>query len=189
MKNYSLYIRDICSDKMFEYPCFNSNINFLKGKKVSVFGDNYDCIVDFFKSYEASVTPNPDNKGTSFTQIGVVLPKNISEDTEQGYYQILDYYVETLQLLIHKMTGVDEFTHIVVILPYHADEIGSSFIQMANYAVYGLVKGLGELNAPRRIFINGIIPSENTTKESLNNWVRFLSSNNANNVVGQVIKL
>ena len=189
MNNFRLFVKETCSDKMFEYPCFNSNISFLEGKKVSVFGENNDIVPSFFKSLKANVTINPTNKETSFSQIGVILPNGNNDDTEDGYYNILDYYVETLQLLIHKMSGVDEYTHIVIILPPHADEVGISFIQMANHAVYGLVKGLGELNAPRRIFINGIIPSEHTQSEVLLNWVRLLCSNNANNIVGQVIKL
>ncbi len=189
MNNYRLYVKDACSDKMFEYPCFNSNTNFLEGKKVSVFGDECEDIVSYLKRLNANVTLNPSNKETSFSQIGLVFPKIVNEDTDVGYYQTLDYYVETLQLLIHKLSGIDEFTHIVVILPFHSDEIGSNLLQMANYAVGGLVKGLGEINAPRHVFINGIIPSESTRKEMLNNWVRFLSSNNSNNIVGQLFKL
>lgn len=182
-------MKDICSDKMFEYPCFNSNTNFLDGKKISVFGNNSEDIVAYLKRNNANVTSNPSNKDTSFSQIGIVLPQKVTEDTEIGYYKILDYYVETLQLLIHKLTGVGEFTHIVVLLPPHSDEIGTTFLQMAYYAVYGLVKGLGEINAPRRVFINGIIPSENTEKDILYKWICLLSSNNSNNIVGQVIKL
>ena len=189
MKSIRLYVKDSCSDKMFEYPCFNSNTNFLGGKKVSVFGDNCEGIVDYLKLYNAVVTLNPSNKETSFSQIGIVLPKGAADNTEEGYYQILDYYVETLQLLIHEQSGVDEFTHIVVVLPPHSDEIGISFIKMAYYAVYGLIKGLGEINAPRRVFINGIILNEETNESILKDWIRLLSSNNSNNIIGQVIKL
>ncbi len=189
MKNYRLYVKDTCSDKMFEYPFFNSNTNFLEGKKICVFGDNFEDIVAFFNSNNANVASNPTNKECSISQIGVVLPQTVNEDTETGYYQILDYYVETLQLLIRNMTGVAGFSHIVVVLPAHSDEMRTSLIQMAYYAVYGLIKGLGELNAPRRIFINGIIISEDLKKDTYYSWVSFLSSNNSNNVVGQVFKL
>lgn len=189
MNGFKLFVKDTCSDKMFEYPCINSNNNILDGKKVSVFGNECDKIVEFLRICNANVTFNPSNKETSFSQIGIVFPKDVKEDTEEGYYHIVDYYVETLQLLIHKMSGVDEFTHIVAVLPPQSDEMGISFHKMAYYAVYGLVQGLGELNAPQRIIINGIIPSDSTNSDLLINWIKFLSSNNANNIVGQIIKL
>lgn len=189
MKNFSLFVTDSCSDRLFDYPCVNPNSNYLTDKKISLFGDNCEDVAAFFMAHHANVIINPSNKDTSFSQLGIVLPIGISEDTEQGYYRVLDYYVETLQLLIHKLAGTDEYTHIVVLLPPHSDEMDISFLRMAYYAVYGLVMGLGKLNAYKRVFINGIIPSENLAEDTLFRWVKFLLSDNSNNIVGQVIKL
>ena len=74
MKNYRLFSREICSDKMFEYPLYNPNYNFLDGEKICIIGsDTYDLSF-FFKSYGAVVLINPSNSEVINSKIGILLP-------------------------------------------------------------------------------------------------------------------
>lgn len=189
MKNIHFITTDGCNDKLFNYPCVNSNSQFLQGKKVCVF-DNYDIVEEsWFTDLGGMFFLNPSNDDISFANIGVIAPVIPSEDSEEGYYEIIDYYVEKLQLLIHKQKGSGGFNHILVLLPSHSDECSTSLCRMAYYAIYGLIKGLGETNAKYGIFINGIILGEDNNQDLLKQWTIFLCSDNTNNIVGQIIKL
>lgn len=188
MKNIRFIQKEVYNDKLFDYPCINSNSRFLQNKKVCIFDTDNIVNTEWFTELGTDVLINPDNGNVSFFNIGIVAPIKANTDDDKGYYQIIDYYIETLQLFIHKLKDMPGFNHIVVILPEHSDEYSTSLIQMAYYAVYGLIKGLGERYAPYGLFINGIILNKDPRK-GLQNWLFLLSSDNSNNIVGQVFKL
>lgn len=191
MKNIYLLTTDGCNDKLFNYPCVDLNSYFLQGKQVCVFDNNSIINKSWFTELGGSIILNPSNKDTSYAEIGIIAPPAViqSEDDEKEYYEIIDYYVEKLQLLINKQKGTGGYNHVLVILPPHSDECGTSLKRMAYYAVYGLIKGLGAINAQYGVFINGIILGESENDELLKYWTTILCSDNANNIVGQIIKL
>ena len=80
------------------------------------------------------------------------------------------------------------FHHIVVMLPQESNVPSVKLNMMAYYAIYGLVKGLGELYAPKGIFVNGLMPSKNISSIA-SEWLSFLLSNNSNNIVGEIVSL
>ena len=103
MKNIYLLTTDGCNDKLFNYPCVDLNSYFLQGKQVCVFDNNSIVNKSWFTELGGSIILNPSNKDTSYAEIGIIAPPAViqSEDDEKEYYEIIDYYVEKLQLLIN----------------------------------------------------------------------------------------
>lgn len=189
MKNIHFITIDGCNDMLFNYPYIDSNSRYLQGKTICAFDNNQIIKESWFTELGGAIYTNPLNDETSFADVGIITPVMPSEDSEEGYYEIIDYYVEKLQLLIHRQKSSDVFNHILVILPSHSDECSTSLRRMAYYAIYGLIKGLGETNAQYGVFINGIILGEDNNQDLLKQWTTFLCSDNANNIIGQIIKL
>lgn len=189
MKNRYFYTSEGCLEKLLDYPCLDSNTRIFQGKKASVFDTNEMVRTEWLSSLGAEVTVNPTNKETSFSNIGIISQIAIKENSEEGYFKVLDYYIPLLQLLIHKMKGLSGFNHIVVILPQGSDKCGTSLCQMAAYSVYGLIKGLGELYAPYGLFINAIVLNEDSDESNFRDMLVLLCSDNSNNIVGQVFSI
>ena len=189
MKNFKFYQKEVVNDKLFEYPCVDSNGKYLDGRKTLLF--NSVGYIDASKLEElgAEVYIDPNNDEMSFPRIGVIAPVETKETNEKAYYHILDYYIHTLQTIIHKMGASKGYNHIVVLLPSGANQCHSDLEGMAYYAVYGLIQGLGAMYAPIGIFINGIVLSETNNVKLTTDWIAFLASDNACNMVGQVICL
>ena len=133
---------------------------------------------------------NPSRNETSFSNVGIIAPNTYGQDTEDSYFDILNYYIEHLQLLIHKQKGIAGFKHILVVLPAESDKCSTKLNKMAFYSIYGLIKGLGEMYAQYGLYINGLmLPTESVVENQTNMWIRFLATDNSNNIVGQVIKI
>ena len=188
MKNFRIKV-DGCKDSMFDYPCVDANSNYLLGKKISIITSNEIVDPSWFEGVGAMVLINPENKDTSFTNVGIVMPCSVISDNEEGYYQVMDYYIQTLQLFVHKQKTLPGFKHLIVVLPAKSDEYSTSLIRMAYYAVYGLVKGLGKMYGPYGLFVNGIILNENNPQKNLQDRLLLMASDNSCNIIGQVFKL
>lgn len=186
MKNY-YFEKEKIEKRLFKYPCVDTNTRFLSNKKICVFGNN-DCIpLSSLENIGACVLLNPGNKDTSFSNIGIVFPPKTTKQGEELYFEILDYYVEILQLLVHKQKSVEGYRHIVVIMPPEANKYSIEYDMMAYYAIYGLTKGLGKRYAEYGLFVNGLIT--NLSNPMAIEYIRYLVSDNACNIVGQVIEI
>lgn len=173
--------------RLFKYPCVDTNSLFLSDKTICVFGNN-DCTpISSLENLGARILFNPENKDTSFSDIGIVFPPKTTKQGEELYFEILDYFVEILQLLVHKQKSVGGYKHIVVILPPEANKYSTEYDMMAYYAIYGLTKGLGKRYGEFGLFVNGLITNLSNPKAI--EYIRFLVSDNACNIVGQVIEI
>ena len=117
-------------------------------------------------------------------QIAVVMPNN-----GHDYYEVLDYYIHTLQKLVLSMKSKHNFKHLIVVLPPKSDEYSTELPKMAHYSIYGLIKGLGKMYAPYSLLVNGIILNENDPIKNLQERILYLASDNSCNTVGQIFKL
>lgn len=189
MKKIRLFSIERCPDNNFKYPCVDSNTDFLAGKNVCIFDESGLIKKEWFFKSDATLKYNPSNDETSFAQVGIICPCVIENDDREAYFKILDYYISLLQLLIYKMKWTNDFSHIVVVLPAESDVYSTSLSRMAFYSIYGLIKGVAETNAPYGVYINGIILSKDYDEDVLKDWVTFLSSDNANNIIGQLFKI
>lgn len=189
MKNYKFFQSQAFKDKLLNYPCVDSNTAYFSGRKINVVGNTDYLDIERLSILGAEVHVNSTNKELSFTNVGILSVPFITTTSIECYYQILDYYIQNLQVFVHKMKGLEGYNHIVVILPPHSEESSIELDRMAYYAVYGLVKGLGELYAPHGLFINGIVLNDDPNEKYITEWVTYLSSDNSCNTVGQVICL
>ena len=189
MINFKFYQKEIVNEKLFEYPCVDSNGRFLDCRKTIAFNTGGYINTSKLEALGAEVYIDPQNLDMAYPRIGIVAPIEINETNEKAYYQILDYYIHTLQTITHKMGASKGYNHIVVLLPPGANQCHSDLEGMAYYAVYGLIQGLGAIYAPKGIFINGIVLSEINNVELTTDWTAYLASDNACNMVGQVICL
>jgi NAD(P)-dependent dehydrogenase (short-subunit alcohol dehydrogenase family) len=76
---------------------------------------------------------------------------------------------------------------IVFVLPPHVLTPSTEYAQMSAFAVAGAVKGLALLFAPKGIVVNGIVLGDRKDYETIADWIVFLASNNARNIVGELI--
>lgn len=186
MKNY-YFEKEKIEKRLFKYPCVDASTLFLSNKKICIFGNN-DCIpIGTLENFGARILFNPDNKDTSFSNIGIVFPPKTTKLDEELYFEILDYYVDTLQLLVHKQKSIEGYKHIVVVLPPNANKYSTKYDMMAYYAIYGLTKGLGKCYGEYGLFINGLIT--NISNPLAIEYIRYLVSDNACNFVGQVVEI
>ena len=181
----SLFVKnESCSDHLFKYPCKDPNSRYLAKRTVVVYDNSSIVKAEWFTELGAEVLINPSDDEMSKAKIAVVMPNN-----GNGYYEVLDYYIQTLQKLVSSMKSKHNFKHIIVVLPAKSDEYSTELSHMAHYAVYGLVKGLGKTYAKNSLFINGIILNEKDPLKFLQERLVYLASDNSCNTVGQIFKL
>lgn len=185
MKNYTFFKTDYFEEKLFDYPCVDANTEYLKGNKATFIGCEGYVDISAFEKKGAQIL----NNHSADSSICVVAPPIVTKEDEAAYYDILDYYVLTIQKAVNNMLNRDGFNHLVVLLPCESDKTSTDLKRMAYYAVFGLVKGLALRYAPKGLFVNGIVMSEKPNVEQITEWALYLSSNNSNNTVGQDIIL
>lgn len=179
-------VQEKARESLIDYPCVNPNGKFLEGKKISLFGNNLSSIQSVYESLGGHTFLNPDYSEMSFSNVGVIRCKKNSCDNPDAYYDILEYFIKTMQKLIHKMKYVQGFKHIIVILPKGSDKPGAEYYKMAYYSIYGMVKGLAKEYAQYGLFVNGIIENQNMSGEIMRNYLELLASDNSCNIVGQI---
>ena len=185
MNSIYLFQKEYCPDDLFQYPCKDPNGKHLERRTVVIYDKNSIINSDWFKDCGAAdVFINPSDEEMAKAKIAVVMPNG-----GKDYYDVLDYYIHTLQKLVRSMKSKHNFKHIIVVLPPKSDEYSSELVRMAHYSVYGLIKGLGKMYATHRLFINGIILDEKEPLKFLHERVVYLASDNSCNTVGQVFKL
>lgn len=191
MRIFRFFQINTVKDKLFEYPCVDSNSAFLSGKKVCLFNATDFVNVEKFIDLGAEVVINPSYEQLIKVRCAVLsFPRlNNQDDGRDLYYEILDYYIHNLKHLIYKMQNSEGFSHLLVVLPKYSNQYCSTLRGMAYYAIYGLIKGLGKVYAPQGVFVNGILYDEMTEKSLLNEWITYILSDNANNIVGQIIEV
>ena len=156
----------------------------MERRTVAIYDNDSIIKPEWFSKYGAEVLINPSDDEMAKAKIAVVMPND-----GKDYYGVLDYYVHTLQKLVRSMKSKHNFKHIIVVLPPKSDEYSTDLTRMANYAIYGLIKGLGRLYAQYSLFVNGIILNEEDPLKILQERIVYLSSDNSCNTVGQVYKL
>lgn len=184
MKTIQLLSRESCPDSLFTYPCKDANSKHLNKRTVVIYDHNNVIDSAWFTEYGAEVMLNPNDDEMSKAKIAVVMPNNGT-----GYYEVLDYYIQTLQKLVRSMKNKHNFKHIVVVLPAHSEEYSTDYARMAHYAVYGLIKGLGKTYAVNNLYVNGIILNGSDPFRNLKDYLLYLASDNSCNTVGQIFKL
>lgn len=177
--------KENCSNQLFKYPYKDPNGFFLEKRTVAIYGNNSLIDACWFKDCGAEeVLINPSYEEMTKAKVGVVMPNG-----GIGYYEVLDYYIITLQKMICSMKSKHNYKHIIVILPPRADEYSCELSRMAHYAVLGLIKGLGKMYAQNGLFVNGIILNNENPLKYLKERIVYLASDNSCNTVGQIFKL
>ncbi len=185
MKSIYLYQKEYCTDDLFKYPCKDPNGKHLERRTVAIYDNNSMIDSDWFKDCGAAdVLINPSDDEMTKAKIAVLMPND-----GKDYYEVLDYYIHTLQKLVRSMKSKHNFKHIIVVLPPKSDEYSIELPRMAHYAVYGLIKGLGKMFAQNSLFVNGIILNDKNPLKYLKERIIYLASDNSCNTVGQVFKL
>lgn len=185
MKSIYLYQKDYCPDALFKYPCKDPNGKHLERRTVAIYDKNSIIDSEWFKNCGAAdVLINPSDEEMANAKIAVVMPND-----GKDYYEVLDYYIHTLQKLVRSMKSKHNFKHIIVVLPANSDEYSIELSRMAHYSVYGLIKGLGKIYAQNSLFVNGIILNQDDPLKFLQDHVVYLASDNSCNTVGQIFKL
>ena len=193
MKDISFFNIVRYNDNLFEYPCVNPQTDYLSGKYVWVRCE--DEPNEMLKGVEMKggsimILKSDEyihNQPTPYA--GIIFPPKISEDSKNGYYEILNYYIKFSQMMVHKLCVFKPFSHLLFILPPNSTECSMRLDRMAYFALSGLVQGLGKIYAPKGLFVNALVLGDNTDKELTTEWITFLISNNSNNMVGQIITL
>lgn len=185
MKNIYLYQKEYCPDDLFKYPCKDPNGEHLERRSVVIYDKNSIIDAVWFKDCGAAdVIINPSDEEMAKAKIAVVMPND-----GKDYYDVLDYYIHTLQKLVLSMKSKHNFKHMIVVLPPKSDEHSIELPRMAYYAVYGLIKGLGKMYAQNCLYVNGIILNDEDPLRFLRERIIYLASDNSCNTVGQVFKL
>lgn len=187
MKRIDFCVKESCSDALFSYPCVDANSKHLSKRITSIYGEDRIIQNDWIKELGGTIAETEEEKAKA--KIAIVCPNKISKLGEDLYYEVLDYYIETLQFLVSNMKSKHNFKHIVVILPSKSDETSTEFDRMAYYAIYGLVKGLGKTYAQYNLYVNGIILNSLDPNLYLKERIQYLISDNSCNTVGQIFKL
>lgn len=194
MKSIHLETQTIL-DTLFEYPMVDPNTDYLSGKTIAVITDDNDkwspCLESIITK-GANLIFSTEEGYDSTLYGGIIFPPTISDKSNptDAYYKILEHYIFNAQSLIKSMKrDKKSFKHILFVLPAHSDEYSTELDKMAYYAVYGLVKGLGEIYGPQAVFVNGLMLDETVNNELVSEWASFLISTNANNIIGEIIKL
>ena len=182
-------------DTLFEYPMVDPNTDYLRGKTIAVITDDIDkwspCLESIRAKGSTLISASQDDNEKKIYG-GIIFPPTINDyaNSTDAYYKILEHYIFNAQYLIKRMNNNREsFKHVLIVLPAHSDEYSTELDGMAYYAVYGLVKGLGELYGPNAIFVNGLMLNESDSFEMASEWASFLISTNANNIIGEIIKI
>lgn len=123
--------------------------------------------------------------------VGIIMPPVVKdEDSEEAYYHILYYYIHFAQRFVKQMKLCREgFPHLIVVVPFGADRYSTRLSDMAFYAVTGMIGGLAREYGPQGIVVNGLMLGEQLRTDSVSHWLQFLASGNANNILGDIIKL
>lgn len=183
MKSFFIQL-DTCSNHLFKYPCKNPNGKHLENRTVVIYDNEFIVKAGWFREYGADTIVNPNDEEYKQAKIAVVMPNN-----GHDYYEVLDYYIHTLQKLVLSMKSKHNFKHLIVVLPPKSDEYSTELPKMAHYSIYGLIKGLGKMYAPYSLFVNGIILNEDDPIKNLQERILYLASDNSCNTVGQIFKL
>jgi hypothetical protein len=174
---------------LFDYPCVDPNLPFLLGKKI--------FIVDNGTVSAQKITESCKAKGaeinTSIKESDVLIitspPVAQTENTtEEAYFDILFHYIrpvgKVLPYMLNKNRG-----NIIFILTAKALTPSVEYSGIAEFAAAGLLKALAQEYADKGIVINGIAIDEKTEHGIAADWVVFLASGNARNIVGEIIDL
>jgi hypothetical protein len=176
--------------KLFSYPCVDPNTPFLKGKNVMVFQDKSNLLGEQIKRHctvRGAYISDTLNENIDILVINVPFIKHDDkENDKEKYYEVLFHYIKPAQKAIPFLIGGG---HIVFVLPSYAMIPSVNYDQIAAFAVVGLIKGLAMKYASAGIVINGIVLGDNEDYDAIAEWVVFLASGNAKNIIGELIVL
>jgi hypothetical protein len=177
---------------LYTYPCVNPNDDFLKDKNVMLFENKMTILGENIIRLCKGKGANIYNTARENTDILIVNAPFLKNDklcqTEEMYFEILFHYIKPAQKIIPYMLkkGIGQ---IVFILPPNSTVPSIEYAQMAAFATVGLTKGLAVQYAPKGIVVNGIVLGDKEDYDTIAEWVVFLSSGNARNIVGELIVL
>jgi NAD(P)-dependent dehydrogenase (short-subunit alcohol dehydrogenase family) len=177
---------------LFSYPCVDPNSAFLQDKNVVIFGNTCSALEEqLIKKCKAKGAALCDdlNDDTDILIINAPFGKNDElSQTEELYFDTLFHYIKPSQKAITSMLK-RKCGQIVFVLPPHATIPSVEYTSMAAFAIVGLTKGLALKFAPNGIVINGLVLGDSEDYETIADWVVFLASGNARNIVGELIVL
>lgn len=196
MKDIRLFNITRYKDMLFKYPCVSPLSDYLRGTNVYVLdetGDYASCLESIIaKGGNVITISKPEDADIRGDHgVGIIMPPGVKyEDSEETYYHILDYYIHFAQRFVKQMKHCREgFPHLIVVVPYGADRYSTRLSDMALYAVTGMIGGLAREYGPQGIVVNGLMFGDQLHTDSVSHWLQFLASGNANNILGDVVKL
>lgn len=196
MKDIRLFNITRYKDILFKYPCVSPLSPYFRGTDVYVLDEqgSYASCLEGIIAKGGNVITISEASGADLCgdhAIGIIMPPAVkNEDSEEAYYHILDYYIHFAQHFVKRMKHCrGGFPHLIVVIPYGADRYSTRLSDMAFYAVTGMIGGLAREYGPQGIVVNGLMLGEQLRTDSVSHWLQFLASGNANNILGDIIKL
>jgi NAD(P)-dependent dehydrogenase (short-subunit alcohol dehydrogenase family) len=189
LKEYSITRRNYPLS-LFTYPCVDPNTDYFENKNIMITEKKLttlgEQLIEKCKDKGAKIF-NTINEDIDILIVNSpYLIKEKPPQTEEAYFDVLFHYLrpakKALSFMLKRNRG-----QIVFILPPQATIHSVEYAQMASFAVVGLMKGLALEYAPKGIVVNGIVLGESEDYDTVAEWVAFLASGNARNIVGELI--
>lgn len=187
------------NDSILRIPCINTSLNQFSSKEVWALCEQNEFleiidslkktganiqVYDHYEYIHSAIKPN----------CGLIFPPcvSIDDDSIEAYYKVIDYYFKFLQMITHKMyvsKSDNVLGHLIIVLPCGSSNFSNKLAGMAYFSISGLIKGLAKMYADKGIVCCGLELGTTHSKELLTEWICFLSSENSNNIIGDLIKL
>jgi hypothetical protein len=179
-------------DSLFNYPCVDPNTTFLTDKNVYIFENNTTGfghnLVVMCKDKGARICDSL-NCDIDILVINTPFLKTTETiQTGEAYFDVLFHYIKPVQQVLPVMLK-KKWGQIVFVLLPEALVPSVEYTGNAAFAVGGIVQGLALEYARKGIVVNGVVLGESPDFDVAAEWILFLASGNARNIVGEIIDL
>jgi hypothetical protein len=178
---------------LYDYPCINPNTIFLRNKNVCVVGGKTTGLAEKIIKKCGEKGADTSNSLNEHADILVIIPPPVlaaheNNQTEETYFNVLFHYIKPVQYILPSMLE-KQYGQIVFILPGQAVTPSVDYAGTAAFACGGIARGLALEYAEKGIVVNGLVVNEHIDFDVITDWVVFLASGNARNIVGELIDL
>lgn len=181
---------------LFDYPCVNPLSSYLKNKSIWVFYDSdiNSIYIEKIKEKDGDLyllDKHNYKSAKGSPDIAIIFPPDINYNNDDitSYYAILNYYIERIQIILTKTADNRKMLHLLIAFPYNSCEFSTKLASMAYYSISGLVKGLAHTYTNKGLHVCGIVLEKDEKRNVYSEWINYIISNNANNLVGEIIQL
>jgi hypothetical protein len=176
---------------LFTYPCVDPNVYFFTGRNITFCQKGHTLLGEKVREKcknKGAAVYDVVNKDTDILIVNSPFLKNEKPgNDENAYYDVLFHYIKPVQQVIPFMLE-KKHGQIVFILPPSALTPSTNYAMTAAYASAGLVKGLALKYASLGITVNGLVLGESEDFDIIAEWVVFLASGNARNIMGGLVE-